>query len=435
VPNLSPPTPLQVAVIGSGLAGLAAAWLLARYHQVSLFERRPRPGFTASSVSVPAANGEPVRVDVPLRVFYPGYYPTLVRLYAALGVATEPVSYASSMFDASGQVYFRSRNLRWGGAAWSVVAPQDLLGNARFRRVALGLWRFNRQMAQAQRQQGLAGMSLADFAERFGVERETLQGFVLPAVATIATCNHAQALQVPATVVADYLVRGLTRESVRRAVQGADDVEQRLLAGLSTVRCGVAPVAVVRLPAGNGPPMALQFDDGHHERFDHVVFATQANQALRLLASPSTLERATLASFRYVPVRVVTHRDPWLMPTRRRDWSPVNVMVDPHQAGPESTIWVNAVQPALRAAADVFQTVNPLREPAGHQVIGEAAFERPLVDAATAAALVQLQNLHAEPERRVWFCGAYAQAGVPLLESAVRSALAVAERLGTPLPG
>ena len=106
----------------------------------------------------------------------------------------------------------------------------------------------------------------------------------------------------------------------------------------------------------------------------------------------------------------------------------------PDHDRPESTIWVNAVQPALHAAAPVFQTVHPLRPAREETVLGRAQFERPLVDARSQQALLKLQHLLAEPERRVWSCGAYAQAGIPLLESAVCSAFVVAARLGVELP-
>ena len=101
---------------------------------------------------------------------------------------------------------------------------------------------------------------------------------------------------------------------------------------------------------------------------------------------------------------------------------------------PETTIWVNAVQPPLRDAPDVFQTVHPQRQPRSGQVIGQARFERPVVDARSQKALTRLQRLHGQTDRRVWFCGSYAQAGVPLLESAVRSAHDLARRFGCGLP-
>jgi predicted NAD/FAD-binding protein len=165
-----------------------------------------------------------------------------------------------------------------------------------------------------------------------------------------------------------------------------------------------------------------------------VVVATQANQARRLLAGTGQAEAEVLAGFRYQPVEVLTHTDAALMPARRRDWSPVNLRLAAASAEasdqtPESTIWVNAVQPGLRGAPEVFQTVHPQRRPAADRLLGQARFERPVVDAGTAGALARLECLHAEPGRRLWFCGAYAQAGIPLLESAVRSAEAVVERI------
>ena len=124
------------------------------------------------------------------------------------------------------------------------------------------------------------------------------------------------------------------------------------------------------------------------------------------------------------------HRDERLMPARRADWSPVNACVDAAFERPQSTIWINRVQPALRSAAPLFQTVMPQAAPRDELVLGRARFERPLVDADTAAARAALDALHAQPGRRSWWCGSYAEAGVPLLESAVRSALAVAARIG-----
>lgn len=423
------PPQQRIAVVGAGLSGLAAAWWLSRRHRVTLFERQPRPGFTAASVEVPDAAGRPVRVDVPLRVFYPGYYPTLTRLYDALGVASEPVSYASSFTDPAGTLLFRYRNLRLGEHRTSWVAPQDLL-RPHARQVLAGLMRFHRESLPALAQGRLAGRTVGDWVRSQRYPQAFVDTLLLPAICTVCTCGRDQALAYPAPVIVDYLGRGLTRQPVRRARGGADEVQQRLTQGIGELRCGVRLAAVQRLGSG----VRLRHDDGAEEDFDHVVLATQANQARRLLADASADEAAVLEGFRYQPVEVLSHRDPALMPPRRTHWSPVNLRLDGAQAAPESTIWINAVQPALREAAPVFQTVHPQREPAAELLLGRARFERPVVDSGSQRALAGLHALHAQPGRRVWFCGSYAQAGIPLLESAVHSAWQVALKLGVDQP-
>jgi predicted NAD/FAD-binding protein len=175
---------------------------------------------------------------------------------------------------------------------------------------------------------------------------------------------------------------------------------------------------------------------GIEERFDHVVLATHAAQALQLWPGAPADEAALLACFRTRALTVLMHRDDGLMPRRRHHWSPVHAHVDPAAERPESTIWLNAVQPALRAAPPLFQTVQPRREPRAGTLLAEARFERPLVSLDSQAALAALRGIwqRTAAQRRVWLAGSYAETGVPLLESAVRSSLAVAVALGVAAP-
>ncbi len=418
---------MKIAVIGGGITGLVTAWLLSRRNAVTLFERHAQPGFVASSVAVDAGPGvTPVRVDVPLRVFYPGYYPTLTQLYAQLGVATEPVSYATTFTGEDGRAFFRWRNLRWRDSSWPYVLPQDLVG-ARAWRIVLGALHFHRAARAALAKGELARCSIGSFVAALGLPPDYVEGLLLPTLATIATCTTEDARHYPADVVAGYLAAGLARQSVRRAVLGADDACARLLAGITRVQCD-AGVLGLRREDPPGKAVLLQRHSGV-DRFDHVVLATQANQALALWQDTTPEEAAVLQGFSYRPLEVVMHRDTTLMPARRADWSPVNARVCAGQDRPESTIWVNAVQPALRHAPLALQTVQPQRPVRDELVISRARFERPLVDANSQRALAALQQLQAQPGRRVWLCGSYAQPGVPLLESAVRSACVVAEAI------
>lgn len=272
----------------------------------------------------------------------------------------------------------------------------------------------------------LAGLTIGDYVATQRYPAAFVDGFLLPAISALATCSFTQARAFPAEVIVGYLARGVASQAVHRALHGADDVQRRLLQGIGDLRCN-APVAAVRR---DGDAVRLGFDDGSEQRFDHLVLATQAHQARRLLADAHDDERAVLDGFHHAPVTVLTHRDAALMPARRRDWSPVNLRPSPGDDVAESTIWVNAVQPVLRGAPDVFQTVHPLRMPREGTLLAQAQFERPVVDARSQQALLGLQALHGQPGRRVWFCGSYAQAGIPLLESAVASAWSVAQRLG-----
>jgi uncharacterized protein len=414
---------MKIAVIGGGIAGLAAAWQLSRRHAVTLFERHAVPGFVASSVTLDAV-APGLRVDVPLRVFYPGYYPTLTRLYEELGVA-EPVDYATTFSGGDGRAYFRWRNARLGGWSLPYVLPQDV-ASGRGWRILQGALRFQARARAALAAGALGGASIGEFVAAEGIAADFVDGLLLPAIATIGTCSTEDARAYPAAVVAGYAAAGVGRQSVRRARDGADAVAARLLAGITRVHCSAGVAAVRRQQGG----VVVQHAAGE-EGFDQVVFATQANQALALLADAAPDEAAALAAFRYRALEVLMHGDTALMPGRRADWSPVNARVCAAHAQPESTIWINRVQPGLRHAAPLFQTVMPQRLPRQDSILGHARFERPLVGAGSAAALAALQRLHAQPGRRVWWCGSYAEAGVPLLESAVRSALAVAARLAT----
>lgn len=421
---------MNIAVIGGGLAGLVAAWLLSQRHAVTLFERHAQPGFTASSVAVPGPNGAPLRVDVPLRVFYPGYYPTLTRLYAELGVATEPVNYATTFTGDDGRAYFRWRNARWRGLSLPYVLPGDV-GSLRALRIVQGALRFQGQ-ARAALARGELGhsISIGDFVGACGITPEFVDGLLLPAIATIGTCTTADARAYPAAVVAAYATAGVARESVHRARDGADAVAARLLAGIARVQCSAGVLGVRSVQGG----VAVQRPGGE-ERFDHAVFATQANQARTLWCDANAGEQQVLDQFHYRALDVVMHRDARLMPARRHDWSPVNARVHAAYERPQSTIWINRVQPVLQAAAPLFQTVMPQQAVRDELVLGRARFERPLVDGGSAQALAGLQALHAQPGRRVWLCGSYAQAGVPLLESAVASAYAVVAALNAAAPG
>lgn len=403
---------MRIAVIGTGIAGLASAWLLSKHHEVTVIERATTPGMAAHAVTV----GD-VRMDVPLRVFYAGYYPRLMALYAEASVRTEPVDYSTTFAHLSGQTYFRYRNVHVGARALPVPSFRGTLARQILADIARFLARDQRDVRSDE--------TVGDFLSRHDYSEAFARQFLLPAFAGIATVSYAQVRDYPARIVAEYMTSGILLESVRRATDGTREVCKRLLSRVTAQHNGVAVTGVSRTDAG----VDVIAQSGYRGTFDHVVLATQATHAHALLSDVSAAEDRALVGFKTVTARVVTHTDPALAPQDPSDWSPVNFLVSPDAPAPMATIWMNAVQPGLPNTPALFQTWNPIIEPRPDTVLGDVTLLRPVVTRSSVAAVHAVNTLHAQPNRRVWFAGSYGAHGVPLLESAVQSAHAIAHRL------
>ena len=407
-------------MVGSGIAGLAASWYLGRTHEVTLFEKQSEIGMAAHGIEWGGA-----RVDMPLRVLYRGYYPTLSALYDDADIATVAADYSASFSDLGGDAYFRYRNWRplqrWslpmlaGGQPWG----------ARSRAIVADLIRLYRRARRDARELRDSGLSLQAYLQQGGYSRAFIEDFLLPTFAAIGTCSTDAVRRYPALVVIDYLRRGVLLEGVSRTVRGADFVVRQLSRRCHKVLTATGIAELRRQQDG----VVIVDEHGEQHPFDHVVLATQGNQALRLLNDASEDETRALSRFSYEPSEVIVHTDASLMPRRRRDWSPVNFFIQPEAPRPMASIWLNRVLPVASNTPDAFQTWNPLREPEPESVLARATFARPCVDSNSEKGLDELEQLHEQADRRVWFCGSYAAAGVPLLESAARSAQAVSRRI------
>lgn len=407
---------LNIAVIGGGIAGLSAAWRLSTHHRVTLIEAHEVAGMDAHSLDLDHDGGTH-RIDVPLRVLYEGYYPTLIAQYHELGVQLERTNYAGSFSRLGGGAYYRYRN--WLVAGRSVPLPAGPIGAKAFR-INADLLRFYRLAPRALDALRDSEEPLGSWLDRQRFSKDFAEGFLIPTFATVCTCSAAAVRAYPARVILDYLTRGLTFGGVRRVVLGTREVVSRLTEPVAEVRCGVRVRKIQ--PAAERVRVVW---DGDERVFDHVVVATQANQAASVLDGAYRREQEALARFAYESSSVIVHTDPRLAPHERRHWAPVNLIVSDAHDKPMATIWMNRVQPALRRRSPVFQTWNPILEPRPETVRAEAHFERPVVNAASLEGARLLRLLHAQHGRRLWFCGSYMGPGIPLLESAARTALDV----------
>jgi len=424
----------RVAIIGSGVSGLAAAHGLRGRADITLFESANYFGGHTHTVDItlPTPNGPVTHgVDTGFLVFNERTYPQLIKLFAELGVPS-----VKSDMSFSVQVPHGRGQLEWSGASLATVFAQPTNAlRPGFWRMLRDILRFNRICTGIAVRQAESELTqpLGAFLEQQRFSTEFRDWYFLPMLGCIWSCPTQQMLEFPvATMIRFCHNHGLMQVSDRPAwwtvPGGARQYVEKIVAQIPDRRLNTAVLKVQRDEHG----IALQFRDStgnHTERFDKVVFASHSDETLALLADASAAEREVLSAVAYQPNVAVLHTDASVLPRRQAAWAAWNYQGDT-SAGPSAQPRVclhyllNKLQP-LPFAQAVVVSLNPLQTIDPALTLGRFHYAHPVFDLAAIHAQSQLPAL--QGHKGAFFCGAWT--GYGFHEDGLKSGLAVAAHI------
>ncbi|WHT21043.1 FAD-dependent oxidoreductase [Crossiella sp. CA-258035] len=392
----------RVAVIGAGVAGLTAAYLLQRRFEVTLFEKEDRLGGHAHTHDLPTPDGRLAAVDSGFIVHNERTYPNLLRLFRELDVATQDSEMSMSVSCAGcGLEYAGARRLP------GLFAQPGNLGNPRYLRMLAEVRRFHRHARRLLADEDTWDVTLGAFLAIGGYSRYFVEHFMLPVVSAVWSAGPELSRQYPARYLFEFLCNhGLLSvggsHQWRTVTGGSRSYVERAAKNLAAVRTSTPVRAVHRSPDG---VLVRDADDELHT-FDRVVLATHADQALALLAEPTPAERAVLGAFRYSRNETWLHTDPGVLPRSalaRAAWNLRKPSCSP-DGGPVLVSYHMNRLMRLAEPLDYLVTLNATEAVPEHAVLAKMVYEHPVYTPESVAAQQRLPELNTGASA---FAGAY----------------------------
>ncbi|TDG11914.1 FAD-dependent oxidoreductase [Seongchinamella unica] len=411
---------MKIAIIGSGISGLACAYYLHRDHEVHVYEREERIGGHTATVDV-AMGGRRFAIDTGFIVFNDWTYPNFIALMDELGVSSKATEMSFSLSD-------RESGLEYAGSSLNTLfAQRSNLASPRFLGMLRDIVRFNRQ-AVADLEAGVLSpdMSLGEYLQRGKYGRAFIDYYLVPMGAAIWSADVPVMLDFPLQFFVRFF-RNHGLLSVRnrpqwRVIEGGSREYLKPLSDpfARNIHTNTVISAVRRGERG----ASIQFESGREEQFDAVVFACHSDQALALLADADPLEREILGAIPYQNNEVTLHTDTRLLPKLERAWSSWNYQRRPDTERPTLTYNMNILQ-GLTAPETFCVTLNDRAAINPNKILGQFNYAHPVFTLPGIAAQERWSEINRDS---TWFCGAYWRNGFH--EDGVHSALRVANGIG-----
>ncbi len=391
----------KIAIVGSGISGMACAHFLHREHEITLFEKDDRVGGHSHTVMVDEGNLR-IPVDTGFMVYNEVTYPLLTRLFRELNVETKPTSMSFSVQHVGDGLEFN------GGSVNLLFGQRRNLLNLRYWRMLLQIARFNRETVEELTRPKFGDMSLREYVKARGYGEDFLHWYLSPMAAAVWSSPPERISDFPARTLMRFWHNhgflGLDTQHPWRTVVGGSRsyVEKITSPFVDRIHRDAKVVAV------DGTTVKLHDDTALV--FDRVIVAAHGDQALKMLSQPTQLERDLLGCFHYQENEAVLHTDTRFMPKTRRCWASWNYRIDTN--GRHSThYWMNELQ-GVSDRESYFVSINPPSPPDESSIRRRLVYEHPLFDLAAINAQQELPRLHrAGDDTKRYFCGAWQRYG------------------------
>lgn len=431
-PPATMPSGQKVAVIGSGISGLATAWFLSQSHQVTLFEQSEKLGGHTNTVCI-EVDGQTKRVDTGFIVFNRPNYPNLTAMLEHLKVETIKTEMSFSASIDQGKLEYSGNNLN------TLFAQRSNLLKVAHWKMIFQILRFNKQAKSDLKLRQNLDISLGEYLTLHRFDQHMQHAYLLPMAAAIWSCPVETMMKFPAGSFLQFFenhgllnvedrpqwetIKGGAHTYIDAVLECADfEVHtNHPVVGVEENEQGLAVLLEGAEGKGGKEPQI----------FDHVVLASHGDQSYRLLSGPLQAHFNPLKNFQYQENIAYLHSDAALMPKRELAWASWNYLRDTSQ--PEDrvavTYWMNLLQ-SIDAVTPILVTLNPINPPAEDKTFRKIRYEHPVFDLPAMQAQQQIQSM--QGERNIWFCGAYL--GYGFHEDGLSSAVNLANLWGEKLP-
>jgi predicted NAD/FAD-binding protein len=411
----------KVAIIGSGIAGMAAAWLLNKEYDITIFEKNNYVGGHTNTIAV-NENGREIPIDTGFIVFNKQNYPNLLKLFNTLNVPYKPTNMSFS-------VQHKPEKLEYNGSGFNGIFGQRRnLFRPRFYRMLSDIVRFNRESVAVLDEPKYNDYTISDYTSENRFGDDFMEKYLLPMNSAIWSTPPEKSLDFPMVALVRFFknhgLLGVNSHFQWYTVEnGSQAYKEKLIDSFRDKIITNAEIQSVQKLDGK---VVVQSKAGKTRKFDKVLIAAHGDQALKMLTSPDQMQKELLSKFSYQPNKVTLHTDASVMPLRKRVWSAWNYRIEGKNGSYKtSTVYNMNILQGLPTNTDYLLSVNDPGNIDPGKVLMETWYDHPIFDIEAINAQPRLSELNNDGQ--IYFCGSYF--GYGFHEDALKSGIAAAEKL------